>query len=126
MLTTILLVIHIMAAFSMVVLILLQRSEGGALGMGGGGGGLVSGRAAANLLTKLTGGLAAVFFVTSLSLGVLGGHKAGPQSAVGLPAATQNAPVPAQGETAPLTLPDLSVRTQKPAAPAAPALPQSK
>ncbi len=52
--TTVLLVVHIMAAFSMIVLILLQRSEGGALGMGGGGGGFVTGRAAANLLTKIT------------------------------------------------------------------------
>ncbi len=123
---TVLLVIHIMAAFSMIVLILLQRSEGGALGMGGGGGGFVSGRAAANLLTKMTGGLAAVFFVTSLSLGVLS-HRAGPASAVGLP--TQTAPASAPGEAAPAALPDISIRTQKPAAPAAPAapaLPQSK
>ena len=74
--TTVLLVVHIMAAFSMIVLILLQRSEGGALGMGGGGGGFVTGRAAANFLTKITAGLAAIFFVTSLSLGVLS-HRRG-------------------------------------------------
>ena len=37
---TILLVVYITAAVSMIVLILLQRSEGGALGIGGGGGGL--------------------------------------------------------------------------------------
>ena len=81
-----------MAAFSMIVLILLQRSEGGALGMGGGGGGFVTGRAAANFLTKITAGLAAVFFVTSLSLGVLS-HRPAPTSAVG--GATQTAPAQA-------------------------------
>jgi preprotein translocase subunit SecG len=117
---TVLLVIHIMAAFSMIVLILLQRSEGGALGMGGGGGGFVTGRAAANLLTKMTATLAAVFFATSLGLGIMG-HRTGPVSAVGLPA--QTAPASAPGENVPQSLPDISIRTQKPAAPSAPAVP---
>ncbi len=129
--TTVLLVVHIMAAFSMIVLILLQRSEGGALGMGGGGGGFVTGRAAANFLTKITAGLAAIFFVTSLSLGVLS-HRPAPTSAVG--GATQTAPAqaPAPGEAAPAKLPDITLPKQKaqsapaPAAPAAPQLPQSK
>ena len=89
--TTVLLVVHIMAAFSMIVLILLQRSEGGALGMGGGGGGFVTGRAAANLLTRITAVLAAIFFITSIALGVSATGPA-PTSAVGGPG--QNAPVP--------------------------------
>ena len=124
-----------MAAFSMTVLILLQRSEGGALGMGGGGGGFVTGRAAANFLTKITAGLAAVFFVTSLSLGVLG-HRPAPTSAVGGTTQTAPAQAPASGgEAAPAKLPDISLPKQKaqtapapaaPSAPAAPQLPQSK
>ena len=122
-----------MAAFSMIVLILLQRSEGGALGMGGGGGGFVTGRAAANLLTKITATLAAVFFTTSLALGIVGGHRQAPTSAVGVPA--QSVPVSAPGEPAPQSLPDIKLHTQKPqtppapgapAAPAQPQLPQSK
>ncbi len=131
--TTILLVVHIMAAFSMIVLILLQRSEGGALGMGGGGGGFVSGRAAANFLTKVTAALAAIFFITSLSLGVLS-HRTAPTSAVG--AATQTAPaqgpITGPGEAAPEKLPDITLPKQKsqsapaPAVPATPQLPQSK
>ena len=130
--TTVLLVIHIMVAFSMIVLILLQRSEGGALGMGGGGGGFVTGRAAANLLTKITGSLAAIFFATSLALGILGGHKQAPTSAVGVPVQSSASAVP--GVAAPQSLPDIKLRTQKPqapaqstpAAPAQPQLPQSK
>jgi preprotein translocase subunit SecG len=35
---TVLLLIHVMIAVSLVGVILLQRSEGGALGIGGGGG----------------------------------------------------------------------------------------
>ena len=68
---TVLLVIHLMVAASLVGLVLLQRSEGGALGIGGGGGGVggfMTGRGAANLLTRVSAVLAAAFFVTSILL----------------------------------------------------------
>jgi preprotein translocase subunit SecG len=126
--TTVLLVIHIMAAFSMIVLILLQRSEGGALGMGGGGGGFVTGRAAANFLTKVTAILAAIFFTTSITLGVFS-HRPAATSAVGVPVQGTSAPATAPGEAAPEKLPDIKLPKQKasePTAPAQPALPQSK
>jgi len=79
---TILLVIHILVALALVGTILLQRSEGGALGIGGGGGGggLISGRGAANLLTRTTAGLAIVFFVTSIILSILAGRGTTPPS----------------------------------------------
>ena len=66
----VLLVIHLLACIALVVTVLLQRSEGGALGMGGGGAGagLMSGRGVAGALVKVTMGLAAVFFITSLTL----------------------------------------------------------
>lgn len=70
--TTILLVIHLMVAFAMIVLVLLQRSEGGALGIGGGGGGLMTGRGLGDALTRATSILAAVFFLTSIGLTVVG------------------------------------------------------
>lgn len=72
---TVLLVIHILLAFSLIGVILLQKSEGGALGIGGGGGGggLMTGRATANLLTKTTAVLATLFILTSLALAVLAG-----------------------------------------------------
>ncbi len=63
----VLLTIHIIACVVLVVAVMLQRSEGGALGMGGGGtGGLISGRGAAGILVKVTAGLAALFFATSV------------------------------------------------------------
>lgn len=66
----VLLVIHLLACIALVVTVLLQRSEGGALGMGGGGAGagLMSGRGVAGALVRVTMGLAAVFFITSLTL----------------------------------------------------------
>ncbi len=68
---TVLLVIHLLIAAALVAVVLLQRSEGGALGIGGGGGGaggFMSGRGTANMLTRLTAGLAAAFFLTSIGL----------------------------------------------------------
>ena len=72
---TIILVIHVLVAVSLVGVVLLQRSEGGALGIGGGGGGggLMSGRSASNVLTKSTAGLAVAFMMTSIALAFLSG-----------------------------------------------------
>jgi preprotein translocase subunit SecG len=71
--STVLLVIHLLIATALVAVVLLQRSEGGALGIGGGGGagGFMTGRGTANMLTRLTAGLAAAFFVTSIGLTLL-------------------------------------------------------
>ena len=72
---SVLLVVHLLIAVSLIGVVLLQRSEGGALGIGGGGGGaggsMFSSRGAANLLTRSTAGLAAAFFVTSITLTIL-------------------------------------------------------
>ena len=75
---TVILVVHLLIALSLVAFILIQRSEGGALGMGGGGGGgagFMTGRATADLLTRTTAILAASFFVTSMVLAILANDK---------------------------------------------------
>jgi preprotein translocase subunit SecG len=65
----VLLTVHMFACLALVIAVMLQRSEGGALGMGGGGtGGIISGRGAASVLVRVTMGLAAVFFVTSIAM----------------------------------------------------------
>lgn len=96
---TVLLVIHLMLAAGLVGVVLLQKSEGGALGIGGGGsgGGFLTGRGTSNLLTRLTAGLAAAFFMTSLLLTILAQSNATPRPIVGTggaPAPTQTAPAP--------------------------------
>jgi preprotein translocase subunit SecG len=66
---TVVILIHLMIVLAMVGLVLIQKSEGGGLGMGGGsGGGFMSNRGTANVLTRATGILAALFFATSLLL----------------------------------------------------------
>jgi preprotein translocase subunit SecG len=136
---TILLVVHITVAVTMIVMILLQRSEGGALGIGGGGGGFVSGRGAANFMTRTTAILAAIFFTTSITLGMLSHRQAPASAVVGEPAPAQkgeavpaSAPAPAPAEKAPESLPALRIPKLKsdsapaPATPAQPQLPQSQ
>jgi len=62
------LVIHLLLAVALVITVLLQQSEGGALGIGGGPTSMMSGRSAANLLTRMTTIIVGCFFVTSLVL----------------------------------------------------------
>ena len=110
--STFILVIHLLIALAMIVVILLQRSEGGALGIGGGsGGGLMSGRSAANLLTRTTGVLAGCFIVTSLLLAILGHGTQPSGSILDVPAGSTSSPAAPPAE---------------PAAPAQPSVPLSK
>ena len=69
----VLLTIEVLVCLAMIVVSLLQRSEGGGLGLGTGGGvsGLMSGRGAANALTRTTVVLATIFIATSLALALL-------------------------------------------------------
>ena len=72
--TAVLLIIHVLIAAALTGVILMQRSEGGALGIGGGGpGGMMSGRGAANLLTRVTMILGALFIGNSILLAIISG-----------------------------------------------------
>lgn len=82
--TAVLLVIHVLVAAGLIATILMQRSEGGALGIGGGGGpgGMATGRSAANLLTRATMILGAVFMANSILLAVIAGVSTDNQSVI--------------------------------------------
>jgi preprotein translocase subunit SecG len=118
-----LLVIHVLVAISLIGVILLQKSEGGALGIGGGGmSGFMTGRSTANLLTRATAILAALFMTTSVLLVVLGNRHQAPASIIdqGLPAAPATPlapPVPAGPAT---PRPAAPIPPGPPAAPTAP------
>ena len=70
---TVLLVLHFFVAAALIGVVLLQRSEGGGLGIGSsqGMGNFMSGRGTANLLTRATGVLAAIFMALALALGLM-------------------------------------------------------
>lgn len=74
---TVLIVIHLMIVLALVGVVLIQRSEGGGLGIGGGSG-FMSARGTANALTRTTAILAALFFITSLGLGILTRYQGNP------------------------------------------------
>ena len=125
---TVVILIHLMIVLAMVGLVLIQKSEGGGLGMGGGsgGGGFMSNRGTANVLTRATGILAALFFATSLFLSILASFDRKPRSILdsgGTPAAPSAPAVPGTGGGV-LNQLGGGTPSQTPAAPAAPSGPQ--
>lgn len=117
----ILLIVHLILAVALIGVVLLQRSEGGALGIGGGGGGggmsgFLTGAATANLLTRATAVIAALFIATSMGLAIMSGNKRAPTSVV--TGAGNTAPVTQQGSANAPT--DNAPAEKAPAAPTAP------
>lgn len=92
------LTIHLILAVLLTGVVLLQRSEGGGLGMGGGGGGgVMTGRQAANALTRLTWFLGIAIFCTSIGLTVIAARQASNSSImdqIGVPQQQQDADLP--------------------------------
>ncbi len=104
-LSNILIVAYLLIVLAMIAVILLQRSEGGGLGMGtASNNGLISVRGSANLLTRTTGILAALFFATAIGLTILSELDRGTDSIL------NNA---AQGGTAPTTVLDALQQMQQ-------------
>ena len=75
----VILVVHLILALCLIGIVLLQRSEGGGLGMGGGGD-VMTGRAAATALGKMTWIFAIGFIATSITLTVLARKEAASSS----------------------------------------------
>jgi len=69
--TTVLMIIHVLVAVLLIGVVLIQRGQGADMGVSFGGGGaqtLFGSRGSGSFLGKLTGGLAATFMITSLTL----------------------------------------------------------
>ena len=81
MLTSVLTVIHLVTAISIVIPILLQQGRGADMGAAFGGGGssqsLFGSRGSATFLSRVTGGLALLFFITALSLAYIYTRESG-------------------------------------------------
>ena len=130
---TFIIIIHLVIVSTMIGVVLLQRSEGGGLGIGSTGGFLTS-RGTANVLTRTTAILAALFFLTSLVLSILAGMERKPRSVLegqtppaGQPAAPGTPAPPASGGVLDLLRGNQAPNApQAPAAPAGPQVPQSK
>lgn len=74
-------IVHLFVTLALIGVVLIQRSEGGGLGIGTaqGMGSFMSGRGTANLLTRATAILAAIFMALSLTLALMNRGTTGPQ-----------------------------------------------
>ncbi len=111
----ILMVIHVFVTIALIGVVLIQRSEGGGLGIGSsqGMGAFMSGRGTANLLTRTTAVLAALFLGLSLTMAMLNrSTSVAGSSILGAPQTSQPVPLPAAPPPHPA-----------PSAPAAPSVP---
>lgn len=82
----VLIVAYLLIVVALIGVILIQRSEGGGLGIGSSSTGLISVRGSANLLTRTTAILAALFFATAIGLTILSELDRGTQSILDLAA----------------------------------------
>ena len=102
--STVLLIVHLFVTLALIGVVLIQRSEGGGLGIGTsqGMGSFMSGRGTANLLTRATAVLAAMFFVLSLTLALMNRGTMGTnRSILDTVPATGTAPAPPPPPAAP-------------------------
>lgn len=116
---TLLWIVHLLVAIAIIGLVLMQHGKGADMGAAfgsGASGSLFGATGSANFLSRATGVLAAVFFITSLGLAYLAAHRH-PTSGVAGSVIQQKAPVTAPAQ-APATAP-----AQAPAAPAQGAVP---
>lgn len=98
---TVLLVIHVIIALGLIGMVLIQRSESDGFGMGSGSGSnFMTGRAAANFLTRTTAILATLFILNSLALGIIATHRSGTSITDTIKALDAKPAVPAADEKA--------------------------
>ena len=129
MLESILLVIHLLVAIAVCGFVLLQHGKGADMGaaFGSGASGSLFGAAgSANFLSRTTGVLATVFFLSSLGLTWFGTTKVGPKSVIEGGVMEQQAPAPKATDLPPVpagAVPGGQAEPAKSAAPATPAAP---
>lgn len=102
----VILIVHLILALCLIGVVLLQRSEGGGLGMGGGGG-VMTGRAAASALGRVTWFFAIAFICTSLLLTVIAARNTEGTSVID----RLGAPAPAAEDSEDAPAPELPLGT---------------
>jgi preprotein translocase subunit SecG len=123
MLTTVLIVLHVLVALSIIGLVLLQHGKGADMGSGFGGGAsgsLFGATGSANFLSRTTAVLAAVFFILSLALAYTATRKPAEQGGGVIDVIRQREQPPAQ-PAKPAAAPETTSAPQsQPSAPSAP------
>ena len=95
-------VVNVLSAVSVIILVLLQHGKGADMGAafgGGSSGSLFGASGSANFLSRTTGVLAAIFFVSTLGLTYLSGQKSEDKGVMGNVIPVQS-PVPVESPPA--------------------------
>jgi preprotein translocase subunit SecG len=126
----IVLLLHVVAAIGIIVLVLIQHGKGADMGAAfgsGSAGSLFGASGSANFLSRTTGVLATVFFLTSLSMAYLATHRTAASGGV-MDSVTNTAPAPRPatppapaGAASPAAIPGPAQGQAAPAAAPAPA-----
>ena len=97
-LNNMLMIVQVLSALGVIVLVLMQHGKGADMGAAfgsGSSGSLFGASGSANFLSRTTGGLATVFFVTTLALALLANQRPEAPGSV-MQGATQQPAAPAQ------------------------------
>ncbi len=99
----ILLVLHVLLALGIITLVLLQKGKGATEGatFGGGASTVFGASGSSNFLSKTTAILATIFFINSLALAYLAGHREQPTSLLDKIAQPADAPAEVIEQAAP-------------------------
>lgn len=117
MLTTVLIVLHVLVALAIIGLVLLQHGKGADMGSGFGGGAsgsLFGATGSANFLSRTTGVLAALFFLLSLALAYTATRKPAEEGGgvIDVIRQQQQVPAPAQKPAADVPKPAAQPQSQ--------------
>lgn len=116
--TTVIIIIHVIVAVLLIGVILVQRGQGADMGASFGGGSsqtLFGSRGSGSFLGKMTGGLAAAFMVTSLTLAFFTQQNTGSIVERNVVAPAQDTSVPSSEGAAPSIDPSDFKDTSQPA-----------
>ncbi len=116
------LVVHVIAALSIIALVLLQHGKGADMGaaFGSGSAGSVFGSSgSANFLSRTTAVIATIFFVTSIGLTIFSSKKTGDKGLMTQPIEQPSQSLPGQIPTPPQSAPASAVPVPSAPAPAA-------
>jgi preprotein translocase subunit SecG len=122
MLTTVLIVLHVLVALAIIGLVLLQHGKGADMGSGFGGGAsgsLFGATGSANFLSRTTAVLAALFFILSLALAYTATRKPAEEGGgvIDVIRQQQQVPAPAQKPAADVPKPEPQPQGAAPAQP---------
>ena len=112
------LVVHVIAALSIVALVLLQHGKGADMGAAfgsGSAGSMFGSSGSANFLSRITAAMAVIFFISSISLTIFSGKVASKKGLMTEPVESTQS-LPSQIPTPPPTVPASSLPV--PSAPA--------